>query len=487
MRAIAVLFILVQMLLEATAEDAVLRELRINNQCGKPVIVYEAAGHAVEPGDTATFTGGVDMSKDRISLMYHGNYVSDNIAVLELNGAFSKGIGIRSPRQNLNFIAQHGFMDLPLDVALWADAGRTRLACRDGRAKCTFSAKDCEHISDGSARYEEHGPEGDTYGFCRSVHGTDLSDPRACTSGYATYVNDMCQVYDRDSASWQKQERSVGYSIYGWTEGRFTDGRNVSSTLTGRENDGPAVTFECWEAPCIFSRASIATCANEGYTSVGNSGFGKTCDAVDGLVDVAVLEITACPAASSTPGTPAAPRAVQAGDRVWLRAHNGHYVSVQGTEVHTKWANRHTWEAFVIEKESESSGDRSIQSGDSIFLRAHTGKRVTVEGTTVHAKWDHQGSWQRLIIEKDGGGLIYPSDSIYLRAHTGNRVTAQETMVHAEWDHQGSWQRFVIESEPGQSLLAISQAPSQESRRGLRLRGGRATASHHHGVLAAAF
>lgn len=276
--------------------DAILRELRVTNQCGRDVVVHEAGGQTVGAGQSVTFTEGVDMSGDRISLMYPGGvYINDNIAVLELNGMFHGGIGVQGPRRNLNFIAQWGFMDLALDVALWGDSARSSLVCRDGRAKCSFSAQDCEHSTpDGSGVYEEHGPSGGEWGFCRSVHGSNLSDPKACTSDYASYVSDQCQVFDRSTASWHSQGRSVGYSNYGFIEGRFADGQTFPSTLTGRRDDLPAVTFECWEAPCILE-SEKAMCVAEGQTTVGNSGFATDCDEVDNLVDVAVMEIIACP------------------------------------------------------------------------------------------------------------------------------------------------------------------------------------------------
>lgn len=288
------------MLDRIAAVDSILRELLINNHCDRPVELHEADGVAIGPGESAKFTEGVDMSGDRISFMYSGGvYINDNISVLELNGMFNGGIGVRGPKRNLNFIAQWGFMDLQLDVALWADSARSRLVCRDGRARCLFSSRECQHIMDGSARYEEHGTSDNKYGFCRSVHGSNISDPRACIAGYALYVNNMCQVFDRATSLWQQQGRSVGYSIYDFKQGKFTDGKILDSTLTGREEDLPAVTFECWESPCIMS-SSRAACHEDGHTTVGNSGFAVDCDTVDGLVDVAVLEITTCPTSVTT-------------------------------------------------------------------------------------------------------------------------------------------------------------------------------------------
>merc|ERR1711920_422630 len=82
-----------------------------------------------------------------------------------------------------------------------------------------------------------------------------------------------------------------------------------------------------------------------------------------------------------------------------------------------------------------------IQDGDSIFLRAHTGKRLTVQGDRVHAKWDQQGSWQSLVVEREEGpGPVWSGDRIFLRAHTGKRISVQGDNLHAKWGNKGSWE-----------------------------------------------
>jgi len=149
---------------------------------------------------------------------------------------------------------------------------------------------------------------------------------------------------------------------------------------------------------------------------------------------------------TSTASTAALPRAVQAGDTIWLKAHTNKYLTVQGTEVHAKWNDRATWQAFVIEKVSPKN--LNIQSGDSIYLRAHTEKLVSVQGTGVRASWDNKGSWERFVIEKSGaGGHIYPNDTVYLRAHTGKYLSVQGTAVRAQWENQGSWEALRLESD----------------------------------------
>jgi co-chaperonin GroES (HSP10) len=161
---------------------------------------------------------------------------------------------------------------------------------------------------------------------------------------------------------------------------------------------------------------------------------------------ISTTTLTTTVTTTSAASTNTVARAVQAGDTIWLRAHTGKYLTVQGTELHAKWNDRLSWQAFAIEK--ESSKNVNIQSGDSVYLRAHTGRHVTVQGTTVHAQWNNTGSWERFVIEKSGaGGRIYPNDTIYLRAHTGKYVSVQGATVLAKWENQGSWEALLIESD----------------------------------------
>ena len=75
-----------------------------------------------------------------------------------------------------------------------------------------------------------------------------------------------------------------------------------------------------------------------------------------------------------------------------------------------RYDDQGSWQAFVIEK---SDGRRmmavgdSIYVGETIYLRAHTGKYIDVEGTSVRARYDDKGDWQALIIEKTIGDHFY--------------------------------------------------------------------------------
>lgn len=99
------------------------------------------------------------------------------------------------------------------------------------------------------------------------------------------------------------------------------------------------------------------------------------------------------------------------------------------------------WQTFTV----ENYGGRVILSGDAVFLKAHTGKFIDVQGVEVQARWSDRGNWQKLIIEnKVGTGAIIPGDSIFLRSHTGMRIEVEGGAVRARWSDRGAWQTLVI-------------------------------------------
>ena len=153
-----------------------------------------------------------------------------------------------------------------------------------------------------------------------------------------------------------------------------------------------------------------------------------------------------------------------------LKTHTGAYIDVEGTAVKARYGlvedppgARVRYKAeqrLTIEKD----GDGAVYDGDTVFLRAHTGKTIDVEGTAVQARWDDpeasQERQQALTIEKAGGGAVYDGDTVYLKAHTGKHIEAfgmplesQDdqyqagggTIVRARDDHQGDWMALTIE------------------------------------------
>merc|ERR1712051_486459 len=99
--------------------------------------------------------------------------------------------------------------------------------------------------------------------------------------------------------------------------------------------------------------------------------------------------------------------AILSGDAIFLRAHTGKRVTVgdfdeagrfEAAVVHAKWNHKGSWQRMIIEKKGTAG---PIHANDTIYLKAHTGNRIAVEGTQVQAKWNDMGSWQALVLESE--------------------------------------------------------------------------------------
>lgn len=95
-----------------------------------------------------------------------------------------------------------------------------------------------------------------------------------------------------------------------------------------------------------------------------------------------------------------------------------------------------------------------------MFLKAHTGALVDVQGAAVQARWKDYGDWQKLLIEKKyGSGAVMPGDTILLRAHTGKMIEVEGEAVQARWSDLGNWQSLVIEKSSLRRLSQTTDAP----------------------------
>jgi len=100
----------------------------------------------------------------------------------------------------------------------------------------------------------------------------------------------------------------------------------------------------------------------------------------------------------------------------------------------------------------ENEGKRAIFSGDSVFLSAHTGNLLDVEGDSVSARWKEYGTWQTMIVEKNGGGPIFPGDAVFLQAHTHQLIDVEGTAVRARWSERAAWQTLTIDKADARRL-----------------------------------
>jgi len=293
----------------AQRASSILRRIRIENRCNRTVYFLEANKQGIAPSRSATFDSSSGVTLDhRLTLLFqqHANVVTESSSVLELNGAFRGPLGSPSNWANLNFVNQVSFF-LPMEVALWQDEARTQLVCEDARARCTYSVDDCKFM-DGQASVQSStkwNPNGDEapYNVCEASNPG--SNAQGCVNGYARYLTEQCAKFNPASGQWVPGTYSVGYSNHGWTQARYTDGQVRTSTHTGRADCNSesctAVTYECFEAPCNYGNdQQKAQCIADGHVPVGNAGFAISCGSLD-VVDVAVMEVVACPTGPAGP------------------------------------------------------------------------------------------------------------------------------------------------------------------------------------------
>lgn len=288
--------------------------LEVENRCNLPVYFFEGGprGHPfrIEAKQKQVWTGAAGEPElrigapprgtGRVSFAFTKSDVSGNTAVVEMGQGFAP-LGEEGSHWNFNLINQHGFIDMNIEMALWDDHIGGVLACEDSWIRTSFSMDDC---GEGGAMADRSGivrsrstPDGESYSACVArfrPSGSGVYPPESCTTDFASYVNDRSRFYFTWQKEWKSSARSTGYSHYHFDEARFADGLRLPATLTGRDKDGKAINFECFEAPCLEDTNANAQCKENGQVSVGVSGF-NVCNARGNLEEVGVMQIVLCP------------------------------------------------------------------------------------------------------------------------------------------------------------------------------------------------
>ncbi|CAK0872718.1 unnamed protein product, partial [Prorocentrum cordatum] len=95
----------------------------------------------------------------------------------------------------------------------------------------------------------------------------------------------------------------------------------------------------------------------------------------------------------------------------------------------------------------------AIRANDTVWLRAHTGRRIHVEGDIVRASSPHRGPYQALRLERKPGtldpGALRSGERIFLRAHTGHHLEVLRQDAMARSERYGAQQAFVITKPTG--------------------------------------
>mmetsp|Transcript_4777 Transcript_4777/g.8206 ORF Transcript_4777/g.8206 Transcript_4777/m.8206 type:complete len:297 (-) Transcript_4777:22-912(-) len=97
-------------------------------------------------------------------------------------------------------------------------------------------------------------------------------------------------------------------------------------------------------------------------------------------------------------GAPSSP--IMSGDLVRIVMNTGAHMDVVGTGVRARWYDKSgQYQQLTIIKQAGGA----IQDGDTIFLRGHQGEYIDAQPNTadgeVKARWKDEGDWQRIVIE----------------------------------------------------------------------------------------
>jgi len=155
---------------------------------------------------------------------------------------------------------------------------------------------------------------------------------------------------------------------------------------------------------------------------------------------------TTAPVTTST----AAGTGVHSGDTIFLTAHTGRIIEVEGTDVLARGQDHGNAQAMTVEKH----GGGALLSGDIVFLKTHTGLYLDVQDVQVRSRWVEQGTWQGLTVEKLGGGAILTNDIVCFKTYTGKHLDVQDSVVQARWADCGSWQKMRMQKEDSSAVFS---------------------------------
>lgn len=140
---------------------------------------------------------------------------------------------------------------------------------------------------------------------------------------------------------------------------------------------------------------------------------------------------------------------VRPGNTIYLQAHNRRRIDVEHDKVQARWTEKNSCQALTIEKSPlvlDNGDETMFRSGDLVFVKAHTGNYLDVDGDAVSARWEDQNhgmKWQGLVIVKHDSGPLMVGDTVYLQSHGGTYIDVQDSAVRARWEDEGDWPLLV--------------------------------------------
>ncbi|CAE8606203.1 unnamed protein product, partial [Polarella glacialis] len=151
--------------------------------------------------------------------------------------------------------------------------------------------------------------------------------------------------------------------------------------------------------------------------------------------------------------SPSEPR-VFYGDTVYLRVFHGRYVDVEGAKVCARWADKAKFQSLTFCPSDSASASplvrREVRHRDIVRLRAHNGRYISVEGTSVTASRSCRSTAGEFQVCLEGEQTLVHRGIAYLRSRsTSMSLDADEDQegVYARFKDLGLWQAFSVEKD----------------------------------------
>lgn len=260
-------------------------------------------------------------------------------------------------------------------------------------------------------------------------------DGGSSSSGEQLVVTKGCQI------TWRSTKKGQPIS-------EITDACQCSAT----KNDGPI--YVCRDSGNYVGKLNLSGDKVNNFWYQGAWSASKSGDI---LCVGAVGGVGTCPAGPGQSGyTPVQPPLpppseappgddeISSGDHVFLLAHTGKHIDVEGEAVRARWHDQGWFQNLKIENQDGTA----IKSGDTVFFTAHTGKVLDCEKDVVQARYTDKLDWQKFVISTAAGGIIKAGEKIFLKsANTGKDVDVEgpQSNVQARYEDHGAWQTLTIQ------------------------------------------
>lgn len=160
------------------------------------------------------------------------------------------------------------------------------------------------------------------------------------------------------------------------------------------------------------------------------------------------------------------------GEAVCLRVFHGRYIDVEGTKAQARWPDKGAWQEFAFQPVVDTNGSskekmtrRTIRSGDIVRLQAHNGHFLSVNGTDVSAARRVKDIANEFVLHIRDAPVLTHRAIVYFESRATSQILNADEEVaglFAKHKHYGYWQRFAVEKPPREPEKTVPAKPAKK-------------------------